>query len=237
MLLLACSVIALSYSAEVRDIKFTEFTIDSALKRRDAMMTKRCGGKISGDCGGFLPASPWHAALYVLAFLRQFVFLSVLLVAVPMMIASNGGDAQTIALSSVSILFFLEFDNQVYHYGLDEDTREHLDRFGRVQLDTEQVFFLKWVKYAHVFALPLLVMWSIYAAMEAGGEAVFLRPPMFMGGIAAVETILKVVRKGLTKGQRVGLLVRWLFFKFLGSLPIFFILMMLAGFFNESNRV
>ncbi len=230
MLLLASSLIALSYSAEVRDIKFTEFTVEGSLERSNPM---RC----DSDCGGFLPASPWHAALYVLAYMRQYVFLSALIVAVPMMIASNGGDAQTIALSSVSILFFLEVDNQVYHYGLDEDTREYLDRFGRVPLDQDQIFFLKWVKYAHVLFLPALIMGSIYFALQHGGRSVFMMPPFFMGAIAVVETMLKVMRKDVAWETRVGLLVRWFFLKFIGSGPVFMMLMILAGFFNESNRV
>ena len=90
MLYLASFVVALSYSSEIRDIKFTEFTQATALER---FQTENiCGNQF--DFAGFLPMNGWHAALYVLAWLRQFVFLPVLITAVPMLVSTNGGDAQ-----------------------------------------------------------------------------------------------------------------------------------------------
>ena len=155
MLYLASFVVALSYSSEIRDIKFTEFTQATALERFQT--EKMCGNQF--DLAGFLPMNGWHAALYILAWLRQFVFLPpVLITAVPMLVSTNGGDAQTIALSCVSILFFLDVDNYIYEYGLDESTREYLDENTRVELDDEKVALTSRIKMSFIVCLPFMII-------------------------------------------------------------------------------
>lgn len=235
MLWLCLSVISLSYAAEVRDVKFTEFSQENALGKLESKNC--CGGQ--SDYAGFLPADGWHAALYFLAYLRQFVFLSVLITAVPMMIARNGGDAQTIALSGVSILFFLEFDNQVYHYGLDEDVREFLDQHGRVQMTAEKVTMLARIKMAHIVLLPLMGVLTLRRSIDqeaglASGSAL-LMPPLFMSIIAGIETFLKLLEPSADMPHRIGSVVRYVVLKVFGSYIFYFVVIVNAGYFNESN--
>ena len=108
-----------------------------------------------------MPYNGWHVALWQLAWLRQFLFLPLLLGSVPALVTQLGADAQTVALSCVSILFMLEFDNQLYSYGLDEGTREYLDRHARVELDDAKISFLARVKAAYILVIPLAILWTL----------------------------------------------------------------------------
>ena len=210
MLYLASFVVALSYSSEIRDIKFTEFTQATALERFQT--ENMCGNQF--DLAGFLPMNGWHAALYILAWLRQFVFLPVLITAVPMLVSTNGGDAQTIALSCVSILFFLDVDNYIYEYGLDESTREYLDENARVELDDEKVALTSRIKMSFIVCLPFMIIHTIYMTTASDAEEldIMLKSPMFICILAAFETLLKLPGAP-SHLHRVGMVVRWLIFR------------------------
>lgn len=76
----------------------------------------------------------WQLALALFNRFRVHVLVQCILIAVPMVILTQGGSALTIAFNTVAILFLTDIDNLSYQFGLDETAKRRVDEAGHVQM-------------------------------------------------------------------------------------------------------
>jgi hypothetical protein len=86
-LLFSASVVAFKVAAELKDIELCNVAIAHA------------GSAISPG---------WRAALLVIGVVRRFSFLSALLIVIPTLVFTQGGDALQVCFNTVAILFICE---------------------------------------------------------------------------------------------------------------------------------
>jgi len=58
-------------------------------------------------------------------------------------------------LDQVAVLFLLQVDEQLYAFGLSEETRTEIEQHGRVVLDQAHLDYLKIVKLMWLIATPI----------------------------------------------------------------------------------
>ena len=156
---LAATVVSASVVAEIRDIKLCSITVE--------------------NCQRSSPKA-WLLAIEVLQGARHFGFVSMLLWLVSSMVEMQGSDPLSICfntvrppsppfpssllfsstlsdppdLDQVAVLFLLQVDEQLYAFGLSEETRTEIEQHGRVVLDQAHLDYLKIVKLMWLIATP-----------------------------------------------------------------------------------
>ena len=73
----------------------------------------------------------------------------------PLLIASILTLSDPLNLDQVAVLFLLQVDEQLYAFGLSEETRTEIEQHGRVVLDQARLDYLKIVKLMWLIATPI----------------------------------------------------------------------------------
>ena len=103
----------------------------------------------------------WRLGLRLLGVFRKFTFLPGLVSTVPILVIYRGGDALSVCLNTVAVLFMCEIDNVAYSVGLSERVKTRIEQFGRVELGADEVARLVWSKATHVGLIVLAVLASV----------------------------------------------------------------------------
>ena len=90
--------------------------------------------------------------------IRRWVFLPSLFADIQALVISRGGDAMSLALNAVAILFLLELDNVLYAIGLAERVRSRIETAGRVELDGTEMKSLAISKTAYTLIIPSMFL-------------------------------------------------------------------------------
>ena len=91
----------------------------------------------------------WRSIVIVLSFARRWLLLPSIMLDVQQLVMSRGGDALTLALNAVAVLFLLELDNIFYAIALGERVRARVETVGRVNLAPREAQSLVVSKIAH----------------------------------------------------------------------------------------
>ena len=148
----------------------------------------------------------WRLALSFLLWMRRWVFLPSLVVDVPMIVLNKGGDALSVCLNTVAILFLCDIDNIFFDLVLGERVRARVEDAGHVELVDVEASALSRTKAVHVALLVLAVLGGVWSdnvwvaaffltslAFLLGGVA-----EAFVSGASAAETAKPVSYTHLT---------------------------------------
>ncbi len=136
-------------------------------------------------------AKTWIVALRFLGTVRQFVFLPLLMLTVPYLVVLKGGDALSICMNSVAVLFLCEIDNLAFTFGLGEHMRSRVEEAGRVILNDVEAKHMVVMKELHV---TLLVLFQVLFVLVAPWFGSALGPASGMGA-AATFWLASVIEK------------------------------------------
>ena len=171
-LLFATFVVALTVAGELRDTELVMLAIRSA------------GDKLSLG---------WRIALSLLAGVRRWLFLPTLVAATPFMAMYKGGDALSVSLNSVAVLFLCEVDNIAYTILLSERVRMRVEEHGRAKLGDAEAEALTRSKAVHVALIMVAVVAAVRSAeSEMGFNLSFLA----FGCAGVVAAVGDAVRGG-----------------------------------------
>ena len=167
------------------------FTVVGELKDIElcSMAVAHAGDKLSKG---------WRRALSFLLWMRRWVFLPGLVISVPTLVLFKGGDALSVCLNTVAILFLCDIDNIAFDLALGERVRARVEDAGHVELDDAETAALARTKAVHVALLVLAVVGAVWSgSVEAllltffafllGGVA-----EAFVPGASAAETAKRV---------------------------------------------
>ena len=138
-------------------------------------------------------APSWRFALSLLGGVRRWVFLPSLVMAVPALVLLRGGDALSVCLNTVAVLFLCEIDNLAYAVFLPEKLHARVEDEGRVELGEVEAAALMRSKTAHVVALVLVVPCAVMAGgigKNAGFEAGMYLPRLAFWVAGVAEAVL-----------------------------------------------
>ena len=159
-LIFAVFVVALAVVGELKDIELCSMAVAHA------------GDKLSKG---------WRLALGFLLGMRRWVFLPALVVSVPFLVLYKGGDALSVCLNTVAILFLCDIDNIFFDLVLGERVRARVEDAGRVELEDAEASALARTKAVHV----ALIVLSVCSLMLVGEPGAFLPLLAFLlGGVA-----------------------------------------------------
>lgn len=129
-LIFASYVIGLSIAGELRDIEI-------------------CAKALRDATGDHL-SKAWHVTLLLKAGIRHWVFLPAFLLITPILVALRGGDALSVCMNTVALLFLSEVDTVSYELGLSERVKSRVEEAGRIELDETEAKMLTRTKAIHV---------------------------------------------------------------------------------------
>jgi len=124
----------------------------------------------------------WRRALGFLLGMRRWVFLPALVANVPILVQFKGGDALSICLNTVAILFLCDIDNITFDLALGERVRARVEDAGHVELDDAEASALARTKAVHVALLVLAVLGAVWSGSLAAFLLSFLA--FLLGGVA-----------------------------------------------------
>ena len=180
-------VVALAVVAELKDITMCTVAIRYA------------GEKLSPG---------WQFILTLLGGMRRCVFLPMLVWAVPALVLFKGGDALSVSMNAVAILFLCDIDNMAYDRGLGEEVRMRVEESGRVDLGEAEATALVLTKAVHVGLIVVLVPYLVWSEdLDTGLSLAFLA--FWLGGVAGAVGAgggAAAVCKGVRKATEAGLL-------------------------------
>lgn len=172
-LILAAFVVAINVVGELKDIELCSMAVVHA------------GDKLS---------KVWWLALGLLLGLRRWVFLPVLVSNVPMLVLYKGGDALSVCLNTVAILFLCDIDNITFNLALGERVRARVEDAGHVELDDAEAAALARTKAAHVVLIVAFMLAAVWVQHSYGRGLPLLALPLggvveaFVPGGSAAET-------------------------------------------------
>jgi hypothetical protein len=155
-LIFASFVIAIAAASELVDIQLFSLMLQQAA---------------ANEVGGARSISQsWSVALAVLNGARRFLFLPTLVMAVPVLVALKGGDALSVCMNTVAVLFLTDVDEAVYAFCLKEAVRSRVAEAGRVQLSRSDDQDLWISKTVHVALIVLCVLGNVWLVLPRGDE-------------------------------------------------------------------
>ena len=161
-LVFAAFIVAFTVVGELKDIELCSMAVAHA------------GDKLSKG---------WQLALGFLLGMRRWVFLPTLVMNVPVLVLAKGGDALSVCLNTVAILFLCDIDNIAFDLALGERVRARVEDAGRVELDDAEASALARTKAVHVALIVLAVLGAVWSGDPV--VAFFLAPLAFLlGGVA-----------------------------------------------------
>ena len=130
--------VALAFAAFI-----VAFTVVGELKDIElcSMAVAHAGDKLSKG---------WRLALGFLLWMRRWVFLPALVTTVPFLVLYKGGDALSVCLNTVAILFLCDIDTITFDLALGERVRARVEDAGHVELDDAEA-----AVYLPFLAFPL----------------------------------------------------------------------------------
>lgn len=160
------------------------FTVVGELKDIElcSMAVAHAGDKLSKG---------WRLALGFLLWMRRWVFLPALVQTVPTLVLYKGGDALSICLNTVAILFMCDIDNIFFDLVLGERVRARVEDAGRVELGDGEASALTRTKAVHVALIVLGVLGAVWSGVDnisakTGEGTLQTLPPLafLLGGLA-----------------------------------------------------
>ncbi len=115
-------------------------------------------------------SSTWRRSFHLLSGLRQYVFLPSVLSAVSGLVAVGGGDALSVCLNTIAVLFLYEVDNIAFANLLSEDLRVRVERDGRVKLAPANLRELRTLRQICVPCMSIGLILSILVADWTGNS-------------------------------------------------------------------
>ena len=100
-------------------------------------------------------------ALLFINGLRRWVFLPTLVATVPILVGFKGGDALSVCMNTVAVLFLTEIDDVLFNYGVGERIRDRAKVAGRVELGPAEEDMLAKTKMSHVVLLFFAVVMAV----------------------------------------------------------------------------
>eukprot|EP01043_Picozoa_sp_COSAG02_P050629 COSAG02_NODE_5227_length_4525_cov_1.708540_2_plen_513_part_00 len=171
---------------------FVAFTVVGELKDIElcSMAIVHAGEKLSKG---------WRCALGLVLWMRRWVFMPSLVANVPALVHFKGGDALSVCLNTVAILFLCDIDNIAFGLALGERVRARVEAARGVELNDGEASALARTKAVHVVLIVLAVL--------ALGNDLIVPLAFLLGGV--VETLL--LGGAVEKCKRVGkVLGAWL---------------------------
>ena len=152
-LVFASFIVAFTVVGELKDIELCSMAVAHA------------GDKLSKG---------WRLALGFLLWMRRWVFLPALVMDVPMLVLLKGGDALSVCLNTVAILFMCDVDNIAFDLALGERVRARVEDAGRVELDDAEATALARTKAVHVALIVLAVLGAVFLGQGRPEATIFL---------------------------------------------------------------
>ena len=147
----------------------------------------------------------WRLALGFLVWLRRWVFLPSLVMTMPVLVLYKGGDALSICLNTVALLFLCDIDNIAFDLVLGERVRARVEDAGRVELTDLEATALARTKAVHV----VLIVLGVLASVGLGEDGTFLAwIALFLGGV--VESFVPGAPAAQARKRAATVLAKWL---------------------------
>ena len=144
-------------------------------------------------------SSGYRFALTLLGGVRRWVFLPGLVNTVPLLVLFKGGDALSVCLNTVAMLFLCEIDNMIYKVGMAERTRTRVEEYARVELGDEEAAALVRSKQIHVGAVVVAVLAAVQVARPVS-LIFFVFPAFWLGSVAEALVVPGATASGMAKG-------------------------------------
>ena len=145
----------------------------------------------------------WRLALRFVLWMRRWVFLPALVSDVPILVIIKGGDALSVCLNTVAILFLCDIDNIAFDLALGERVRARVEDAGRVELDDAEAATLARTKAVHVLLLVLAMLVGAQSG-QIGSAIMIVFPAFWLGGVVGS---LAPGATAVETGKRVGLVL------------------------------
>ena len=166
----------------------------------------------------------WLVALTVVSGARRWIFLPALVIDVPTIVLNRGGDAYSVCLNTVAILFLLEIDNIAFAMGMSERMRRKVEDVGRVTLTDDDAVALVQTKTLYIILVVIIVLAGVSARWRSGSAHLVYSFLLFwIGGV--VEAFLSgttVADKAKGAGLATGAAILGLI-SFIGFFSISFV--------------
>ena len=142
--------------------------------------------KLAAERSSNIATTP-RRVFQVLGLLRGHVFLPTVICAVSSLVAVGGGDALSLCLNSVAVLFLYEVDNIAFANLLDERVRVRVEQLGRIDLSEVNLQAIQLERRALGSSIVVLLMAGLLSSGWAGNSFESILPVTFLGfGIARV---------------------------------------------------
>jgi len=165
-LIFAAVVIALTVNGEHTDIELVALTV------------RHAGDRLSPR---------WRLALTLLGGVRRWTFLPMVASAAPVLVVLKGGDALSVCLNTVGVLFLCEIDDITYSMLLSERVRSRAEERGRLVLGDTEALALERSKAAHAATLTVampLAVWVPAWMARTGANLFIWKPAQMAMGLA-----------------------------------------------------
>eukprot|EP01043_Picozoa_sp_COSAG02_P065535 COSAG02_NODE_9923_length_2074_cov_1.293165_4_plen_141_part_00 len=96
----------------------------------------------------------WQLGFGALNLIRRWMFLTLLVITVPLLVLYKKGDALSVCFNTIAILFMTEIDNVFYFFVLPERVRARVEAAGRVELTDSEAAAMVRTKVAHGILFP-----------------------------------------------------------------------------------
>eukprot|EP01052_Picozoa_sp_SAG31_P024019 SAG31_NODE_2017_length_6663_cov_3.680530_6_plen_223_part_00 len=130
----------------------------------------------------------WVRALQLLGGIRLWVFLPSLMNAVTCLVVVNGGDALSICLNTIAVLFLYDVDNMAFAHLLSDELRCSVIRGGRVLLSAQEAHEMQIVRRTSTPAVVAGLLMAVLAAATVGNAFVPL-PVNFLAVLVAAIAV------------------------------------------------
>jgi hypothetical protein len=100
----------------------------------------------------------------------------------------KGGDALSVSLNTVAILFLTEIDNAAYSVGMSERVHTRIEQFGRVKMTDSEAVALALSKEVHVVSVVAGVLVAVWVA-DLGMSMFCAFIVFWLGGVAEALTL------------------------------------------------
>ena len=138
-------------------------------------------------------SSTWRIALQLIAYLRRWYFLPTVLVCITVMVRFRGGDAMSVCLNAIGVIFLCDIDNILFNMALNDATKVEIQRGLRAgklgQIDDAEASALYRSKLIHVFLFVVYVIFVCTPLVETSLARV-LMPYWFVGLGAGIDGCL-----------------------------------------------
>ena len=136
---LASMVVAFAVFAEIRDAMLVEIALRDVSERREV-------------------SRGWRFAIRGLNFARYYIMLPSIVNSVVSLVLNDGGNAKSVCLNTVAVLFLLEIDNLAFLHGLGERTRMEAEEMTGARVTEEELQTINVAKIVCILGVPGVVL-------------------------------------------------------------------------------